>query len=45
MESENIQKCKEVFENIKEAREELPEESQKVYDQVKEYLTKSEIAN
>ena len=45
MESGNIQKCKEVFENVKEARKELPEESQKLYDEVKVYLNKRETPN
>ena len=40
MECGNIGKCKDVFKNIKENRDDLPEESQKLYDQVKDYLSK-----
>jgi tetratricopeptide (TPR) repeat protein len=45
MESGNIDNCKEVFENIKEERDELPEESQRLYDEVNEYLNKRETGN
>ena len=40
MEFGNLDKCKDVFEKIQENRDELPEESQKLYDEVKDYLSK-----
>ncbi len=45
MECGNSEKCQEVFKNIKEKKDELPEESLKIYDQVKDYLDKRETAN
>ncbi len=45
MECGNVEQCKEVFKNIKEKRDALPEESIKFYDQVKDYLENSEIVN
>ena len=45
MESGNIEKCKEVFKNVKEERDEIPEESLKLYDQVKDFLNKHETTN
>ncbi len=45
MECGNIDQCKEVFKNIKENRDELPEESLKLYDQVEKYLKNRGVAN
>ena len=45
MECGKIDQCKEVFKNIKENRDELPEESLKLYDQVEKYLKNRGIAN
>ena len=45
MENGNFEECRKVFINIKEKRDELPDESLKLYDQVKDYLAKSESEN
>ena len=45
LESGNIENCQEVFENIKEERDQLPEDSQKLYDEVSEFSNKREIVN
>jgi tetratricopeptide (TPR) repeat protein len=45
MEGGNIEKYQEVFKNIKEKRDELPEESQQLYDEIKEYLNRRGTVN
>lgn len=41
MENRNFEECKKVFINMKETRDELPDESLELYDQVKDYLKNS----
>lgn len=45
MEYGDSEKCKMVFESIKEERKELPGESQKFYDEVKIFLDRQILAN
>ena len=45
MEHGDVNQCRKIFENLIEGRDELPEESKKVYDEIQEFLVHQEMKN